>query len=66
PYRIYGWPDVLTKNVWLENIRVKEVEAGGNFNHVEGLHLLGVEVEGKVIEGEFDKSEAGDEPPEQT
>ncbi|GAB4425794.1 MAG: exopolygalacturonase PelB [Bacteroidia bacterium] len=66
PYRVYGWPDVPTQNVWLEHIRVKAVKDSGSFNHVRGLRLRGVEVGGEVIEGDFDKSEAGEKPPKQT
>jgi polygalacturonase len=66
PYRIYGWPDQQTQDVWLENIKVPEVKKGGSFNHVKNLHLRGISIEGEEIEGDFDQSEAGNEPPEQT
>lgn len=65
-FRLYGWPDLLTRNVYFEQVEVKDAAREGVFNHVDSLILNEVKVNGELQEGIFSKSDKADSPPEQT
>ena len=65
-FRVYGWSDLPTRNVYFEQVEVQDAAREGIFNHVDSLILQDVKVNGELQEGIFSKSDKADSPPEQT
>ncbi len=57
--RIYGWHDALVENVTIKNVTIDEVEAEQSFvhNYVENLVLDQVIIEGKTLDGVYNKED---------
>ena len=63
---LWGWPDSITKNIFLKNININQtVDERFEYNHIEGVILTNVKVKGQIFDGQYKKSEVKSLPPRQ-
>lgn len=63
--RIYGWEDVLTEDVFVDELHIEKAEHGFQYNFVKGISIKNSTINGQSIDGEYFKSEKDELPPEQ-